>query len=120
MPTDTRVHHTDVVLDEIRNDPSGRDSKHLNEEYVTLKNAGEAEVSISEWCVRNEAGDEFRFPEHTVLQPGEHVTLHTGSGTDTETDFYWESETPRWNNLEDTVTVLDRDGTVRIREPYNQ
>lgn len=119
MSRDTKVYHTDLVIDEIRDNPSGRDVKHLNEEYVTLKNAGDEQLSISGWTVRNKAGDEFQFPERTILDPGQHVTLHSGSGTNTETEFYWGAQQPRWNNIADTVTVVDDEGKIRIRESYN-
>lgn len=120
MNPDTTVYHTDLVLDEIRDNPSGRDVKHLNEEYVTFKNAGDGQLSISGWAVRNEAGNEFRFPDHTILDPGDRVTLYSGPGTNTQTEFYWGGKHPRWDNLEDTVTVVDADGKIRIRESYNE
>jgi len=46
------------------------------------------------------------------------VTLHTGSGTDSETDLYWGSGSPIWNNDGDTVTVRNGDDAVVQTETY--
>ncbi|WP_267643254.1 lamin tail domain-containing protein [Haloarchaeobius amylolyticus] len=115
-----KVHHSPLAVDEIRNDPVGRDVKHLDEEYVRFENTGDDPLDISGWTVENDAGERYEFPEGTVLEPGFHLTLHTGSGADTETDHYWGSEKPVWNNLEDSVFVRDDTGTLRIRETYNK
>jgi len=53
-----------------------------------------------------------------VLEPGESITIHTGSGTDTETDLYWGQESAVWNNDGDTVTLRDENGTIVIEETY--
>ena len=117
--TADKVYHSDLVVDEIRDNPAGRDVKHLDEEYVTFKNSGTEPLLIGEWTVRNDAGDEFRFPERTELKPGERVTLYSGTGSDTDSEFYWGATRPRWRNAGDTVRVEDDAGRLRIREPYN-
>ncbi|WP_435365754.1 lamin tail domain-containing protein [Haloarchaeobius sp. DYHT-AS-18] len=120
MSQPEKVHHSDLQIDEIRNDPMGRDEKHLDEEYVRFKNTGDDQLNISGWTVEDDAGEQFEFPEGTVLEPGDHVTLHTGDGVDTEWDYHWGSEKPVWANLEDTIVVRDSNGTLRIRESYNK
>jgi competence protein ComEC len=45
--------------------------------------------------------------------------LHTGSGTDTATDLYWDAGRPVWNNDGDTVTVTTSEGEVVIEEAYS-
>lgn len=115
-----RVHHSDLVVDEIRENPPGRDSRHLDEEYVTLKNDGETVLDIAGWTVEDEAGNSFEFPADTELDPGERVTLHSGGGTDTTTDYYWGSDHPMWRNRGDTLLVRDREGVIRIRESFNE
>jgi len=58
-------------------------------------------------------------PEGVSLDPGETVTLHTGSGTDTATDLYWGSGSPVWNNGGDTVFVTTDDGELVVEESYS-
>lgn len=113
-----KVHHSDLVVDEIRENPEGRDVRNLGREYVTFKNDGTTRLDISGWSVENEAGNTFEFPPETVLEPGERVTLHSGSPS--ELDFYWESDHPMWRNTGDTVVVHDAEGVLRIRESYNE
>lgn len=112
------LHGSDLVLDELREDPVGRDARHLDEEYVRFKNDGESRLSLSGWSVENDDGDRFEFPDRTMLEPGDRVTLHSGSGTDTETELYWGADRPRWRNRGDTVRVRDADGLLRLRESY--
>ena len=53
-----------------------------------------------------------------MLAAEETVTLYTGSGTDTESDLYWGSGSPVWNNGGDTVIVRNSTGAVIIEETY--
>lgn len=114
------IHHSDLVVDEIRENPVGPDERHLDQEYVRFRNEGTAPLDIAGWTVENEAGDAFTFPDDTELAPGERVTLHSGPGTNTEFEFFWGADRPRWRNTGDTVRVRDADGTLRIRESYNE
>jgi hypothetical protein len=114
------IHHSALVIDEIRDNPPGRDRRHLDQEYVTFKNDGPTRLDISGWTVTDEADNTFRFPDGTTLAAGERVTLHSGSGTDTDSEFYWGSDRPLWKNLGDTVLVRDADGLIRIRQSYNE
>lgn len=111
---------SDLAVDVIEEDPVGRDRKHLDREYVTFRNEGTTPLSISGWTVEDEAGNVYRFPERTVLDPDGHVTLHSGDGDDTETDFYWGSDRPLWRNDGDTIRVRDDGGVLRLRESYNE
>lgn len=115
-----KVHHSDLVIDEIREDPSGRDDRHLEQEYVTFRNDGASELDISGWSVEDEGGNTFTFPEETILDEGDRVTLHSGDGTNTDSDCYWGSDRPMWRNAGDTIFVRDSDGGLRIRESYNE
>lgn len=116
----TEIRHTDLIVDEIRENPSGRDDRHLDREYVTFKNDGEETLDLSHWSVEDEAGNAFTFPEDTVLKAGERITLHSGSGEPSASDVYWGGDRPRWRNAGDTVLVRDAEGIVRIRESYGE
>jgi competence protein ComEC len=53
-----------------------------------------------------------------TLNSGATITLHTGGGTDTETDLYWGSGRPIWNNDGDTVIITTANGDVVLEETY--
>ena len=115
-----KIHHSELVVDEIRETPAGRDERHLEEEYVTFRNDGMEPLDISGWTVENEAGTTFHFPKETVLAPGKRVTLHSGESGEHEMDLYWGANRPVWRNTGDTVFVRDADGVLRIRESYGE
>lgn len=109
----------ELSIARIRADAPGNDHENLNEEYIVFENTGSATLDLSGWTVRDEADHRYTFPAGTVLEPGEQLTLHTGSGTDTDSDLYWGSGRAIWNNGGDTIIVTTPDGTVVIRETYS-
>jgi micrococcal nuclease len=108
----------DVTITQIHEDAWGDDGDHLNDEYVTIENTGGDTVDLSGWTVTDEAGKTYTFPSGVSLSPGESVTLHSGSGTDTSTDRYWDAGSPVWNNGGDTVTVSNDGGTYEAAITY--
>jgi len=103
---------------EVHEDAAGNDNENLNDEYVVFENEGTDPLTLGDWTVTDEADHEYVFPSAFALEPGERVTLYTGSGTDTGTELYWGLESAVWNNDGDTVTVRDDDGSVVTREAY--
>ena len=103
---------------EVQADAPGDDRENLNGEYVVLENAGSEPLDLSGWTLRDAADHAYTFPDGFTLAPGTRVTVHTGSGSDTTLDLYWDSGSAIWNNGGDTVTVTDADGTVVIEEEY--
>jgi hypothetical protein len=98
-----------VVISYVHYDAEGDDRYNLNDEYVVIKNNGTATADLTGWTLMDEAGHTFTFSEFQ-LAPGSTVTVHTGSGTNTETHLYWGSGSPVWNNDHDTATLLDQYG----------
>lgn len=109
---------TALELVTIHADAAGDESENLNDEYVVFENTGSTSVDLSGWELADAADHTYTFPEGTVLEPGESVTIHTGTGTDTETDLYWGQASAVWNNGGDTVILRDDSGTVVIEETY--
>jgi len=109
---------TAVELTEIHADAAGDDRTNLADEYVVLTNRGDSPVDLSGWVLTDESGARYTFPDGVVLAPGDSVTVRTGSGTDTETDRYWDAGRPVWNNDGDTVRLLRSDGEVVTEVPY--
>ena len=106
-----------VRIVEVNADAPGDDNENLGEEFVVLENTGAEPLDLSGWTVSDEAGHRYTFGEFS-LDPGERVTLHTGSGTDTATSVYWGRAGAVWNNGGDTVTVRDADGDVVAERSY--
>jgi micrococcal nuclease len=107
-----------LAIATINADAAGDDTENLNDEYLVFENRGEAPLDLAGWTVSDEAGKTYTFDALT-LDPGERVTLHTGRGTDTETDRYWGRNGAVWNNGGDTVTVRDADGALVAERSYD-
>ena len=70
-------------LAKVQYDPPGDDdgsNTSLNKEYVQVRNAGEKPWTLTGWSIRDVTGYKFAFPEGFTVQPGDTVTIHTGSG----------------------------------------
>jgi micrococcal nuclease len=88
-----------------RYDAPGDDSKNLNEEYVTFGVL--VSGTLLGYSVEDQTGHRYRFPDRAFAK-GDIFKLHSGAGTDTQTDLYWgASGAAIWNNGGDTVKVLD-------------
>ncbi|ELZ98948.1 endonuclease [Haloferax mucosum ATCC BAA-1512] len=100
-------------------DAPGNDNNNLNEETVTLENGGDSAIDLSGWTISDAAGSTYTFADGTELASGATITLHTGSGSDTATDVYWERAGAVWNNGGDTVTVRDATGSEVLTHTYD-
>jgi competence protein ComEC len=114
----TTVSDEGLVIETIHADAEGDEQANLTDEYVVFRTDGSSPLDLSGWTVTDAAGKTYTFPEEYTLAAGATVTLHTGNGTDTETDLYWDAGTQVWNNAGDTVTVRNSEGTVVREEMY--
>lgn len=96
----------------------GNERDNLNDEYVVLVNAGETAVELTGWRLSDEKDHVYLFPSGFTLAPGATVTVHTGRGTDNQTDLYWGSDAPVWNNDGDTAFLEDASGGLVDEYPY--
>jgi len=107
-----------LEIETVNADAEGDDRDNLNDEYVVFRNSGDGPLDISGWTVSDAAGATYTMPEGYTLAAGATVTLHTGSGVDSQSDLYWGSGSPIWNNGGDTVTVRNTDGDIVREETY--
>ena len=88
--------------------PHQDDRENLTDEYVTLKNTYDDSCDLTDWKINDNVGRTYRFGKVT-LRSGNEITLHSGNGTDNETDLYWNSNykpNPAiWNNDGDTMEI---------------
>jgi micrococcal nuclease len=107
-----------LAVVDVNADAEGADGENLNDEYVVLENTGDADLDLSGWTLTDAVGKTYTFPDGFTLAPGERVTVHSGSGTDTDTDLYWGAGSPVWNNGGDTVIVEKADGSLVVSYEY--
>lgn len=106
-----------LALVVVHEDAAGNDNENLNDEYLVFENRGDDALALSGWTVTDGAGQRYTYGDVT-LSPGDRVTLHTGTGSDTDGDVYWGRSGAVWNNGGDTVTVRNADGAVVIEQSY--
>lgn len=98
-------------------DAAGNDNDNLNDEWIQFR----AVVSgtLAGYAIEDATGHHYDFPDR-VFTSGQVFKLHTGSGSNTQTDLYWGNGSAIWNNDGDTVKVLDSEGHVLLSESYSQ
>ena len=99
----------------IQYDSPGTDNRSnasLNAEYVQLKNTGHSTVNLKNWTVRDSQNHVYKFTTTFSLAAGRTVTLHTGHGTNTATNRYWNSSNYIWNNSGDRATLKTPSGAT--------
>lgn len=107
------------LIASVHADAAGDDRENLNDEYVVLAHDGSTSLDIGNWTVSDEAGATYTVPTGTTLDAGAEIRLHTGAGTDSATDLYWDYSRPVWNNAGDTVTVRAANGSVVADYSYD-
>ncbi|RBI62438.1 hypothetical protein DMJ13_11275 [halophilic archaeon] len=93
------------------------DGDNYNEEYVDITNAGTSSVDVSGYTVEDSAGHTYTFPSGFSLDAGATVRLHSGDGTDSSTDLYWNNGWT-WNNGGDTAYLFDDNGSDVAKRSY--
>ncbi|MBP1631957.1 MAG: endonuclease [Acidobacteria bacterium] len=108
-----------ITLLEIEANPPGPDEDDLNGEWVLLENEGGQAADLTGWVLRDESSEHrYRFPEGTLLEPGDQAAVYTGCGSDGGGDLYWCKGGPVWSNGGDTALLLDPQGNVADRLRY--
>ena len=97
---------------------AGGTFENLDEEYVAFRNEGGRTLDLTGWTVADRVGHEYAFPDGFTLDAGDVVRLHTGEGTDDESDLYWDSGAAIWNDPVDAVHVYDADSNLVVTQTY--
>ncbi len=77
----------------------------------TPREPGGAARQLRGWGISDAAGHVNRF-QRFRLRAGRTVTIHTGDGTDTAANLYWDSRNYIWNNGEDTARLRRPNGAL--------
>jgi len=90
----------------------------LNHEWVQLHNTSGSRITLTGWTLRDKQGHVYTFGTYTISAHGS-VKIHTGKGTNTQTDRYWGHSWYVWNNTgADQATLKNRSDTVIDRCSY--
>ena len=92
------------------------EKENLNDEWVEISNPGTSDVSLAGWTLEDGQNHTYSFPEIS-LAAGATVKVHSGNGTDTVTDLFWNRSSAVWNNDGDTATLKDAAGAAVSRYP---
>ncbi len=91
--------------------PDTGSNSSLNHEWVQLHNTSASRINLTGWTLRDKQSHVYTFGTYTIKAHG-YVKIHTGSGTNTQTDRYWGRHWYVWNNTGDQATIKNRTGTV--------
>jgi len=75
--------------------------ENLNEEWIEISNQGESDENLAGWTLEDRQNHTYTFPDF-ILVAGASARIHTGVGSDTSEDLYWNRNTAVWNNDGDT------------------
>jgi endonuclease YncB( thermonuclease family) len=108
----------------INHDAPGDDNFNVNGEYVLIENGSSIAVNIEGWTLRDTSQRSFKFPKNTIIQPGQRITVKAGVGDNTSTEFFMNSPTPMFENIDkfngvgDGAYLLDEFGNLRFWNIY--
>lgn len=83
----------------------------LASEIAIIKFAGEGQLDLTSWQLKDEDGNTYTFPNIT-LYPNGAVQVHTAAGTDTVIDLYWGIGEGVWSSGEE-ARLFDSQGNLR-------
>jgi len=108
----------------INHDAPGDDNFNVNGEYVLIENGSSIAVNLEGWTLRDTSQRSFKFPKNTIIQPGQRITVKAGVGDNTSTEFFMNSPTPMFENIDkfngvgDGAYLLDEFGNLRFWNIY--
>jgi len=88
------------------------------DEYVCVKNDDSRPADMGSWVLRNVMGRSFNFPPGFSLPAGATVKVHTGAGTNSATDLYWNyTVKPAWETGDKLTLLSNENVEVFVSEP---
>ncbi|MBI1794759.1 MAG: lamin tail domain-containing protein [Chloroflexi bacterium] len=84
-------------------------------EMVTIKYAGEGELNLTNWQIKDKNGNTYTFPPFKLFTNGA-IRIHTTSGANTAVDLFWGQNKAVWQSGE-TVLLTNPQGDVQDSYP---
>lgn len=88
---------------------------NLEIEAVVVRHAGEGELNLTGWHLRDSSGDAYTFPPFKLYGDGA-VQVHTASGTNTAIDLFWGQRQAAWQSGQ-LVLLTTPEGAVEDSYP---
>lgn len=106
-----------IAIAKAHADAEGNDRDNLCDEYIVIENRDNASVDLTGWTVYDEAHHRYLFPSF-ILKAKAAVTLRTCLGKNTQSELFWGSRSPIWNNDADTIFIRDSEGQLVLSYIY--
>lgn len=106
-----------ILVRNLNYDAQGSDGDNLNDEYVVFENPGGTTIDMTGWMVYDTSNNMYTFSSFNLAN-GSTVTLHSGSGTDSSENVYWDNGNPIWNNDGDVLILRDSQGLFVVHYSY--
>jgi endonuclease YncB( thermonuclease family) len=88
-----------IRIREVQYDPPGRDWENKSDEWVVIRNDGDALVNVADWILRDESSSHrYVFPDGVTLAPDDELRIRTGCGDNRRGDLFWCADDAVWSN----------------------
>jgi len=95
------------------------DDSQPNNDFVTIaldtRYSNGSTLDLSSFKLGNDAGNIFTFPAGFSITAAQNVRIHTGAGTNSTADLYWNSTNDMWKNAGDCAYLMRPSGVVVYR-----
>jgi competence protein ComEC len=88
---------------------------NLGVEAVVVGYAGEGELDLTGWHLKDSSGHTFTFPPFKLFKDGA-VQVHTASGTNTAIDLFWGQRQAVWQSGQ-SVLLTTPEGDAKDSYP---
>lgn len=106
-----------LVLIEAHPNAKDPDNENLNDEYLIIKNTGSESINLKGFLLHDEQNHIYTIPDITI-ESNDTLTIYTGKGSTTNTQYYLNLEAPIWNNSGDTLTIKDTSNTMLLQKTF--
>ena len=101
----------EIVISEIFHD--GLEKRSEGDEFIEISNTGTSTGDISGYRINcDDRGQDFVFPEGTVLQAGSSFRVYTNRDDPSTGGFNFDSNVAIWNNKGDVGRIFDASGEL--------
>lgn len=104
-----------IDITSIHYDAKGIDDQNENDEWIEFKNTCQQSVSLKNWLLKDSSSSNSYIFNNLNLSAQTSIKLHSGCGTDTSSDIYWQCPQKQhavWNNSGDTAMLFDSHGEL--------
>ncbi|MCG2718669.1 MAG: lamin tail domain-containing protein [Nanoarchaeota archaeon] len=105
-----------LTLTTFNYDAESVDEFNLNDEFVVFRNICRVSIDLTGWTIED-SGEMYIFPEFTI-GPEASVKIYSGSGEDSISDLYWNSEIAIWDDDGGSLYLRNPNGNLIIKHNF--